>query len=82
MKGNFRFLIILGCLLIFVPLALFADSDDDKYVASKFSIQYHLLTCKKAGRIQEQNRVTFKSAEEAVRAGFTPCSHCKPPTKD
>jgi methylphosphotriester-DNA--protein-cysteine methyltransferase len=80
MRGKIRFSIILGCLLIFVPLTLFAE--DDKYVASKFSIQYHLSTCKKARRIQEQNKVTFQSAEEAVKAGHIPCSFCKPPTKD
>ena len=80
MRGKFRFLIILGCLLLFVPLAIYAENE--KYVASKFSIQYHLSTCKKARRIQEQNRVTFNSAEEATRAGYIPCSLCRPPTKD
>jgi hypothetical protein len=85
MRGKFRFFIILGCLLVFVPLVLFAEDDKntvDKYVASKFSIQYHLFTCRKAMRIQERNKVTFKSADEAIKAGRIPCGLCKPPTKD
>jgi methylphosphotriester-DNA--protein-cysteine methyltransferase len=73
-------LILIGCLLIFIPFSV--CSEEDKYVASKFSVQYHLSTCKKAKRIQIQNRVTFDSAEKAVNAGYLPCGKCKPPAKD
>ncbi len=84
MAGRKRFFIIFGCLLVFLPLAIFAgeSSKNYNYVASKFSINYHLPTCKKVKRIQEQNRVTFASAEEAVKAGYVPCALCTPPAKD
>jgi hypothetical protein len=75
-----RFYFFLGCLLIFMPLALFAG--DYKYVASKFSIKYHLLTCKQVRGLQEQNTVGFEKAEDAVKAGYVPCGVCKPPTRD
>ncbi len=71
---------IVGCLFVLIPLTLHAA--DHNYVASKFSIRYHFPTCKRALRIQEQNRVIFNTAEEAVKAGYIPCSVCKPPTKD
>ncbi len=71
---------IVGCLAVIIPLTVY--SGDYKYVGSKFSIRYHLPTCKKARRIQERNRVLFNTAEEAVKAGYLPCGVCKPPTQD
>ncbi len=84
MAGKRTLFPILSCLLIFLPLAIYGgDSKGDyKYVASKFSVHYHLPACRKARRIQEQNRVTFASAEEAIQAGYSPCNLCKPPDKD
>jgi hypothetical protein len=79
-KKKTRFGIFLGCLLVVIPLALFAE--DYKYVASKFSIKYHLPTCKQVRGLQEQNRVGFTTAEEAVKAGYVPCGVCKPPARD
>ncbi len=76
--------IVLGLFLILLPWAGYgADSKGDyKYVTSKFSIYYHRLDCRKTRRIQEQNRILFPSAEEAIKAGYKPCSLCKPPEKD
>ena len=73
-------LILIGCLLLFISFSVCYG--EDKYVASKFSIQYHLFTCKKAQRIQIRNRVTFDTAEKALKAGYFPCGKCIPPTKD
>ncbi len=80
MRKKIKFYIFLGCLLVFIPLALSAG--DYKYVASKFSIKYHLPTCKQVRGLQEQNRVGFHTAEEAVKAGYVPCGVCKPPTRN
>ncbi len=68
-------------LMIFsiVCLSLAADY---KYVGSKNSNKYHYPTCKWAKKISSKNLVTFKTAEEAVKAGYIPCKVCKPPTKD
>ena len=40
---------------------------------------YCLPTCRYDRRVLERNRVTFASAEEAVRAGYRACKVCKPP---
>ncbi|RPJ06130.1 MAG: hypothetical protein EHM36_07380, partial [Deltaproteobacteria bacterium] len=89
MTGKKRFLRLVVCLVILIPAVIDAgdskktiDSKDYEYVASKFSINYHLPTCKKAKRIQRENRVTFTSAEKAIRAGYSPCALCRPPVKD
>ena len=84
MSAKKSFLVIVMFLLVFLPSAISAGNSKKnyKYVGSKFSINYHLPSCKKAKRIQEQNRVTFTSAEEAIKAGYVPCGLCKPPAKD
>jgi len=80
MRKKIKLYVIVSCLVIIFPLIVY--SGDYQYVASKFSAKYHLPTCKQAQRIQERNRILFKSAEEAVRAGYLPCGVCKPPTRD
>ncbi|OGP54217.1 MAG: hypothetical protein A2Y65_05985 [Deltaproteobacteria bacterium RBG_13_52_11] len=70
-----------------VILALFlgaylAFATDYKYVGSSKSSKYHYPTCQRAVKIKPENLVTFKSAKEALEAGYTPCTVCKPPTED
>jgi hypothetical protein len=47
------------------------------YVASKNGGKYHLPWCSGALRIKEENKVWFKTKEEAEKAGYTPASNCK-----
>lgn len=35
-------------------------------------------TCRDARRIREENRVPFRSPDEALTKGFRPCRHCQP----
>jgi len=79
--------VFLGCVLVWWPMLLPYAEDltkekENKYVASKFSIHYHLPTCKKVKRISVENRVFFTSAQEAIKARYIPCDLCKPPDKD
>ena len=37
---------------------------------------YGTLRCRSGKRMKKENRVFFKSDDEAVRAGFRPCGHC------
>ena len=46
------------------------------YVGSRTSTKYHLPTCSGAKRIKEENRVWFKSKEEAESRGYTPAGNC------
>lgn len=46
-------------------------------VASKTGAKYHFPWCSGALRIKEENKVWFKSREEAEKAGYTPASNCK-----
>ena len=87
MKPCVGVLVLISFLLMFVPFALLAQETQTKasqpqYIASRFSINYHRPTCKKALKIQEQNRITFNKAKEAIDAGYVPCPRCKPPTQD
>ncbi len=49
-----------------------------KYVASKNGKKYHLLTCRYATSIKEENRVYYNSKEEAEADGKESCGVCKP----
>jgi len=68
-------------LIVTFLLASIAMAADYKYVGSKKSDKYHYPDCKWAKKIKPENLVTFKSAEEALKAGYVPCKVCRPPSK-
>jgi hypothetical protein len=47
------------------------------YVASKNGEVYHLPHCSGAKRINEANKITFKTKDEAEAAGYRPAANCK-----
>lgn len=49
-----------------------------KYIASKASDKYHLLSCEYAERISEDNRIYYETKTEAEEDGKSPCSVCLP----
>jgi phosphatidylserine/phosphatidylglycerophosphate/cardiolipin synthase-like enzyme len=49
-----------------------------RYVASKNSTVFHTPDCKWAKRIKEENKIWFKTREETLKQGYTPCKVCKP----
>lgn len=51
---------------------------EQEYVASKNSTVFHYPDCKWAQRIKEENKIWFKTREEALKKGYTPCKVCKP----
>ncbi len=46
-------------------------------VASKNGTKYHFPWCAGAQSIKAENKITFPSAEEARKTGYTPASNCK-----
>ena len=48
----------------------------DLYIGNKNSKKFHLPTC--ASLPAERNQVFFDSREEAINAGYSPCSLCNP----
>lgn len=75
---------LVACLLwaaLCAPSLASGQSQKDsekKFVGSKNSDKYHVLTCKWAERIKPENRRYFASVEEAQKAGYVPCKICKP----
>jgi hypothetical protein len=75
--------LIVAIVVLLVSLAaLLAFAADYKYVGSSKSNKYHYPTCRWAQKIKPENLVTFKTAKEAMEAGYVPCAVCKPPTED
>ncbi len=51
---------------------------EHKYVASNSSNIFHKPDCRWAGNISQRNLVTYKSKDEAIKAGKRPCKTCNP----
>jgi len=69
-------------ILIIFSIVCMSLAADYKYVGSKNSNKYHYPDCKWAKKISAKNLITFKTAQEALKARYVPCKVCKPPTKD
>jgi len=54
------------------------DTIEHKYVASNSSDIFHKPDCRWAQNISQSNLVTYKSKEEAIKAGKRPCKSCNP----
>ncbi len=51
---------------------------EEKYIASKNSSVFHRPDCSWVDRILPENRIEYKTREEAIQAGKKPCKKCKP----
>ena len=51
----------------------------EKLVAAYYSDRYHVASCKVAQKIHPDDVTVYKSPEEAVEAGLSPCKKCNPP---
>lgn len=54
------------------------SSTQSRYVASSESDKYHRLTCDFADNILPENRIFYKTAEDAIKDGKQPCTVCLP----
>lgn len=59
-----------------------AESGDDvkttAYIGNSNSRIFHKPSCSSANTMKEENKVSFKSREDAVKSGYAPCKRCKP----
>lgn len=53
-------------------------SKADGYVGNARTMKLHRFDCEWAKRMSPGNRVEFKSREEAVKQGYSPCLVCQP----
>jgi len=64
------------------PLSIKEPKQDDlsvyKYAASKKSKVFHYIDCVHAKKITPENLVLFKTREEAIASGRSPCKTCSP----
>lgn len=71
MNSKYKYLAIF---LIF----LLSNTALAEYWASKQSDKFHYPLCKWAQIIKPENRIIFKTKEEALKTGYIPCKVCKP----
>jgi len=48
------------------------------YIGNKQSKIFHNPECSSAKKMSDENKVIFKTREEALNAGFKPCKRCNP----
>lgn len=48
------------------------------YIGNKRSYIFHRPSCKYGREISEKNRIIFRSRQDAIRIGYSPCRECKP----
>lgn len=48
------------------------------YIGNASTKTFHIIPCRLITDIHQKNRVPFRSYEEAVRKGYSPCGVCKP----
>lgn len=51
---------------------------DPLYIGNKSSHVFHYAACSGVTNMKETNKVKFTSREDAIDAGYTPCSSCNP----
>lgn len=49
-----------------------------EYVGNANSHIFHKTSCDAICNMKEKNKVTFKSREDAVNSGYSPCKRCNP----
>ena len=59
-----------------------AEPDNDvnttAYIGNSNSHIFHKSSCSSANTMKEENKVSFKSRDDAVKSGYTPCKRCNP----
>jgi len=55
-----------------------ANSEEDRYVASRNSNIFHYTWCSHAKSIKPENRIYFKTRDDAINSGRRPCKTCNP----
>lgn len=71
--------VLMGCALM-LCVAGVSSAQEAGYVASKGGEKYHAVTCPVAKKIAADKLVKFVTPDEAVKAGYTACKTCNPPT--
>lgn len=55
-----------------------SDNSGSTYLGSSKSGKFHKPSCEWAQKIKGNNKVVFHSRDEAINAGYKPCSVCSP----
>jgi len=71
MKKQVKTLVIAIAIILFLATTAFAN-----VFGNKQTRVYHEPTCKVLVRVKLDNKVSFPTAEAAVKAGYKPCKRC------
>lgn len=55
-----------------------STSSSSGYIGNRNSLKFHEVDCEGVSKMNEKNKVYFKSRQEAVNDGYIPCKMCNP----
>ena len=67
-------ILILSTAIVFAAEPLF----DTPYIGNSYRKTFHYRDCPSVRQMNHKNQVQFKSVDEALNAGYSPCGNCKP----
>ena len=71
------FAAIVGILILSTAIVIAAPPKfDTPYIGNRYS--FHYRDCPSVRQMNHKNQVQFKSVDEALNAGYSPCGNCKP----
>ena len=71
-------MMLAGTLAVPGGAAFAADQKEPAYVASTKREPFHKPSCEWAKKISRTNLESYKTRDEAIKAGHRPCKVCKP----
>lgn len=75
-----KFFAAVIALIVLTTAAVFAAPPkyDTPYIGNSYRKTFHKRDCPSVIQMNHKNQVPFKSVEEALNAGYSPCGNCKP----
>lgn len=68
--------------ILLICLIITQVKGQGQFVGSKNSNVYHYPSCQYAENINEENKIWFENAQDAVNHNYRPCEVCNPPLPD
>jgi methylphosphotriester-DNA--protein-cysteine methyltransferase len=81
MKRSIK-IVFVTSVVLFVFLYTKAVAASTRYVVPAKSNKYHHPSCRWAQKFRSENLASFRSAKDALAAGYIPCKVCNPPIKE
>lgn len=71
-----RMVVVVLAAVVVCSVCLAGEGDEAAFIGCKTSKVYHKPDCASVKKIKPENKISFKSEDEAKEAGYEPCKRC------